>query len=995
MKKRLLSTLLTLCMVLTLLPMTALAGADVGYWNPLTETMGSIATTVDIATNTSLAMADGEWYYVPADATITNRITVTGDVNLILGDNATLTASAGIQVEGTNSLTIWAQSTGAEMGKLNVTCNITNAAIGGNGGTGTGNGGDGGTITINGGYITASAGSGASGGAGIGGGNGGNGGTITINGGTVAASADYGAGIGGGQGGGNTGGSSYKSGDGGAGGTIIINGGTVTASSTSPSSSSAGIGGGGMRTGGNGGNGNGGNGGSITIIGSDVTASAACGAGIGGGAGHTGGDGGIITIIDSNVTASSTSTFSHSAGIGGGGGDLENYGGSANGGDGGDGGTITITGSTVTASTFYGAGIGGGGGCFGEDSHDGGKGGDGDNITITDSNVTASSTSTFSLSAGIGGGGGGNGGYGGIGGDGGDGGTIAISGGNVKASSTGGTGIGGGDGGLATGSGTAGTNGVGSTGTIDGNAVIYTTSLDHDEDDIDGAIIFEGAAGAEDGTVYGDVDLQDDLTVTSTQTLNIPTGNTLKVPSGVTLTNNGTITNDGTVTGSGTFTNNGTIDGANTYTVTYKPNGGSPSDQTVTLPDGVSHIVLGNIFTRGGYTFNGWNTADDGTGTPYAGGETLTTSTTLYAQWTETTYAVTVTDSYAALTGAGDYPAGATVNIDAGTRSGYTFSGWTINSGGVTLANASSAATTFTMPATTVSVTAKWRANSSPNTPSSGGGTATVNSISPATAAFDKAEGSANNKDIVVTLTIGSGSLSAIQNGTMTLVEGTDYTKNGNTYTIKASYLETLPTGTATLTFDMSSGADPAITITIAEAAIETPTPTPELWANPFGDVNERHWFYEDVKYVCENGLFAGTSATTYSPQSPMTRAMVFTVLARLAGVETVGGETWYSLALEWGVETGLTDGLNPNGNVTREQLVTLLWRYAGSPSVSAELDGFSDADSLSDWAAEAMAWAVSIGIIRGNDSGELNPNAGATRAEVAAILHRFMVGAE
>jgi len=162
-----------------------------------------------------------------------------------------------------------------------------------------------------------------------------------------------------------------------------------------------------------------------------------------------------------------------------------------------------------------------------------------------------------------------------------------------------------------------------------------------------------------------------------------------------------------------------------------------------------------------------------------------------------------------------------------------------------------------------------------------------------------------------------------------------------------------------------------------------------EKFNNPFIDVFSSDWFYDDVKYVAENGLFNGTSANTFSPQMPMTRAMVFTVLARLADIDVDGAELWYALALEWGVEIGLTDGSNPDGNITREQLVTLLWRFAGLPDADGELD-FADAADVSDWATEAMAWAVSLGILNGNDNGALNPLGEATRAEVAVILHRF-----
>ncbi|MCL1872819.1 MAG: S-layer homology domain-containing protein [Clostridiales bacterium] len=162
-----------------------------------------------------------------------------------------------------------------------------------------------------------------------------------------------------------------------------------------------------------------------------------------------------------------------------------------------------------------------------------------------------------------------------------------------------------------------------------------------------------------------------------------------------------------------------------------------------------------------------------------------------------------------------------------------------------------------------------------------------------------------------------------------------------------------------------------------------------EPWQNPFTDVKDSDWFYDNVQYVVTKGLFNGTSATTFAPQNTMTRAMLFTVLARLAEVNTDGGETWYSLALDWAVKEELTDGTGPQNPVTREQIVTILWRYAEKPTGAGKLAGFSDHSTVSDWAVEAFQWAIEVGIINGKN-GKLVPQGQATRAEVAAILHRF-----
>lgn len=121
-----------------------------------------------------------------------------------------------------------------------------------------------------------------------------------------------------------------------------------------------------------------------------------------------------------------------------------------------------------------------------------------------------------------------------------------------------------------------------------------------------------------------------------------------------------------------------------------------------------------------------------------------------------------------------------------------------------------------------------------------------------------------------------------------------------------------------------------------------------------------------------------------------MTRAMVWTVLARLDGQDITGGSTWYSAAQTWAAANGTSDGTAPQNNVTREQLVAILYRYAGSPSANHDLNGFTDAGQVSDWASPAMQWAVQNGLIVGSGNA-LNPQSDATRTEVATILMRYI----
>ena len=132
-----------------------------------------------------------------------------------------------------------------------------------------------------------------------------------------------------------------------------------------------------------------------------------------------------------------------------------------------------------------------------------------------------------------------------------------------------------------------------------------------------------------------------------------------------------------------------------------------------------------------------------------------------------------------------------------------------------------------------------------------------------------------------------------------------------------------------------------------------------------------------------------GTAPNYFSPEIPMTRAMMMTTLARLAGVNTEGGATWYEKGMAWAMATGVSDGTNPLANITREQLVTMLYRYAKSPAASYPLN-FPDAGNTSTWARTAMEWAVSLGIIQGHANGTLDPQGLATRAQLAAILQRF-----
>ena len=159
--------------------------------------------------------------------------------------------------------------------------------------------------------------------------------------------------------------------------------------------------------------------------------------------------------------------------------------------------------------------------------------------------------------------------------------------------------------------------------------------------------------------------------------------------------------------------------------------------------------------------------------------------------------------------------------------------------------------------------------------------------------------------------------------------------------------------------------------------------------AKRFNDMAD-HWAKDAVEFASSRELFNGVGNDAFGPDRSMTRGMVGTVLARLAGADTAGGETWYAKGTVWAVENGISDGTAPEQPVTREQLAAMLYRYAGSPAVSGEL-GFDDADSISAWARDAVRWCVDNGILNGVGGNRMTPQDLARRGQVAAMLMRFL----
>ena len=183
----------------------------------------------------------------------------------------------------------------------------------------------------------------------------------------------------------------------------------------------------------------------------------------------------------------------------------------------------------------------------------------------------------------------------------------------------------------------------------------------------------------------------------------------------------------------------------------------------------------------------------------------------------------------------------------------------------------------------------------------------------------------------------------------------------------------------------------------------------PDTVANPFTDASEKDWFYNDTMFAYKNGLMLGTSKTLFSPHGTVTRSMMATILWRMEGSLAPKGENsftdveagmWYADAITWTTENGIfagysMDKFGPDDPITREQLTAIFYRYADYKgyklTVTGNLDKFEDADKITDYAKTVMQWAVGNGLIKGKAENLLDPQGTATRAEIAAMLHRFV----
>ena len=491
------------------------------------------------------------------------------------------------------------------------------------------------------------------------------------------------------------------------------------------------------------------------------------------------------------------------------------------------------------------------------------------------------------------------------------------------------------------------------------------------------------------------------------------------------------------------------------FTITFNGNGGSGSMEPVTVKAGTNYILPACGFTApADQEFKAWEIggAEYKVGDSYTvDRDTEIKALWENSVITPTTYTVTVgndgngTGTATPSTAA----AGTTITLTATPNTGYHLKEWQVISGGVTIKDDK-----FLMPNDNVEVKAIFEKDAPPaptefivtfdgngGTPSVGSMTTTDQKLPSLPSAsrsgsysFDgwyteKSGGTKITKDTVFhanitvyahwTYTGGGGSynppviyytlrfetgggsdIPSVREAYNTYIDLTKYVPTWRGHTFIGWYSERSLTNKVSgvyLTKDMTV------------YALWRVDENPGTGANPFTDVSEKDWFYGDVMFVYENGLMLGTSKTLFSPHGTATRGMMATILWRMEGSPAPKGKNsftdveagkWYADAITWTAENGIfagygKDKFGPDDPITREQLAAIFYRYADYKgydlTVKGNLDKFKDADKITDYAKTAMQWAVGSGLVNGKSGNLLDPQGTATRAEIAAMLHRFI----
>ena len=461
----------------------------------------------------------------------------------------------------------------------------------------------------------------------------------------------------------------------------------------------------------------------------------------------------------------------------------------------------------------------------------------------------------------------------------------------------------------------------------------------------------------------------------------------------------GDVTNDGggTIKGgvfTGSVTNNlGTILGGDfsqaeplsgKLVITFEPNneGISSSQKVDWSKDGATLSTPTSEPTKEGYTFEGWYYDNNGKNTKWNFETDRARYTmTLKAKWKANTYTVTVENdgNGTALADPASASMGEEVSLTAMPNSGYHFKRWEVVPDKVKIED-----NKFTMPAAHVTVKAIFERNTSSSGGGGGGGTTYY------TLTFE---------------TNGGGSMQAIRAARGKTLDLSAYTPMRDGYDFGGWYAD--KDLTQRITEIKLSGSKTVY----ADWKKREPN-EPDAVKNPFADVNAGDWFYRDVLFSYEKGLMSGMDAAIFAPYANTTRAQIAVIFYRMEGSPAVEGENsfadvvrgsgtaWFYDAVTWAQKNGIMGGYSnssfaPNDPITREQLAAIFYRYAQYKGYDTTQGGmaireFDDYESISDYAMGAMAWAVNTGLVKG-DSNLLYPKGTATRAEIAAMLHRFV----
>ena len=341
---------------------------------------------------------------------------------------------------------------------------------------------------------------------------------------------------------------------------------------------------------------------------------------------------------------------------------------------------------------------------------------------------------------------------------------------------------------------------------------------------------------------------------------------------------------------------------------------------------------------------------------------------------TEFTITVTSGDNGTASASHAKAVVGTEIRLTATPNTGYHLKEWQVISGGVTIEN-----NKFTMPSANVEVKAIFEKDTG------GGGGGYNPPVTYYTLRFE---------------TGGGSDIPSVQGTYNTYIDLTKYVPTWRGHTFIGWYSERSL---------MNKVSGVYLTKDMTVYALWRVDKNPNTGANPFTDVSEKDWFYGDVMFVYENGLMLGTSKTLFSPHGTATRGMMATILWRMEGSPAPKGKNsftdveagkWYADAITWTAENGIfagygKDKFGPDDPITREQLAAIFYRYADykgyNLTVKGNLDKFKDADKVTDYAKTAMQWAVGSGLMKGKSGNLLDPQGTATRAEIAAMLHRFI----